>query len=198
MAKGGIGHTESESDSFDRHISLYSRHSRDYVESVSKEICSVMTRLGYGEEIRRWRIEKYREMDRLSNARRSDITKITAGSKAEGLTCLLESDIDVLFVQNGVLCVEFDFDLHTIPDDIGLFRMDTSVYPGHCRLPQERQAHTRIDIIHNALWDNGYGEVLLVVVYCLMNFLRHFHLNFHPECPNINARGRHYRIPLMR
>ncbi|KAH3733146.1 hypothetical protein DPMN_039571 [Dreissena polymorpha] len=39
--------------------------------------------------------------------------------------------------------------------------MDTRVYPGHCRLLQERRAHTRFKQILNSLCDNGYGAVLL-------------------------------------
>ncbi|KAH3733281.1 hypothetical protein DPMN_039706 [Dreissena polymorpha] len=120
-----------------------------------------MTRLGYSEEMRRWRVEKYRERDRLMNVRLGNITVITAGSKAEGLTCWLESDNDILYVLEGVLCVEAGFNLHKIPGDIGVFRMDTRVYPGNCRLLQERRGHTHSNEIHNCLCDNGYGDILL-------------------------------------
>ncbi|KAH3733776.1 hypothetical protein DPMN_040210 [Dreissena polymorpha] len=164
MAEGGEGCTESENG----YSSLYSRHSRNHLEIVSMEICTIMTRLGYGEMMRRWRVEKYREYDKLLNARvlnEQRNTIITAGSKAEGLTCFLESDWDVLFVLTDVLCVEADINLLTISDDIDVFRMDTMdtlVYPGHCRLLQERPAvHTRLSIISKALCDNGYGGVLL-------------------------------------
>ncbi|KAH3733735.1 hypothetical protein DPMN_040169 [Dreissena polymorpha] len=139
------------------------------------EICTIMTRLGYGEEVRRWRVEKWREFDRLMNAydrlvhARSLITNInatiTAGSKAEGLTCIYENDWDVLLVLGDVLCVEADINLLTISDNIDVYRMDTMdtrVYPGHCRLLQERPAaHARHGIITQALCDNGYGGVLL-------------------------------------
>ncbi|KAH3845410.1 hypothetical protein DPMN_087690 [Dreissena polymorpha] len=130
-------------------------HFRNYVESVSVEICTIMTRLGYGEEIRRWRVEKYRELDRLQDL------PITAGSKAEGLTCRFESDYDILYPLRNVLSVETGINLHTIPGHIDVFRMDTRVYPGHCRLLQERPAHERLVIIENSLSDNGYGDVLL-------------------------------------
>ncbi|XP_052240802.1 uncharacterized protein LOC127851221 [Dreissena polymorpha] len=166
MAEGGVGCTESESG----YSSLYSRHPRNHLEHVSMEICTIMTRLGYGEMMRRWRVEKYREYDRLKNARYLNeqgnaVTCITAGSKAEGLTCYLESDWDILFVLEDVLCVEADINLLTISDDKDVFRMDTMdtrVYPGHCRLLQERPAaHARYDTITKALCDNGYGGVLL-------------------------------------
>ncbi|KAH3829546.1 hypothetical protein DPMN_131543 [Dreissena polymorpha] len=120
-----------------------------------------MTKLGYGEAIRRRRVEKYKEADRLYNARQSVLTQITASSKGEGLTCYLESDTDVIFVVNGVLCVEAGIDLQTIPGDIDLFRMDTRVYSGHCKLLQVRQRQNSLQGIRNALCDNGYGGISL-------------------------------------
>ncbi|KAH3809327.1 hypothetical protein DPMN_137690 [Dreissena polymorpha] len=130
-----------------------------------------MTRLGYGEQIRRWRVEKYKEKDSLNNAlssaitvmnaRSSYATVITAGSKAEGLTCYYESDRDELFVLEVILCVETGISLHTIPDGIEVYRMDTCAYSGHCRLLLERQTRKHYDVIHNALCDNGHGEILL-------------------------------------
>ncbi|KAH3754819.1 hypothetical protein DPMN_189501 [Dreissena polymorpha] len=121
-----------------------------------------MTRLGYGEEIRRWRVEKYKEYDRLSNVKPvGNLTQISAESKKEGLSCIGESDFDFLCFVNGVLCVEADINLNTIPDGIDLFRMDTRVYPGHCMLLQERQRQNCLQPIRNALCDNGYGDILL-------------------------------------
>ncbi|KAH3698498.1 hypothetical protein DPMN_086020 [Dreissena polymorpha] len=43
-----------------------------------------MTRLWYG-EIKRWRVERYREFDRLMNAYDSNSSRITAGSTGDGL-----------------------------------------------------------------------------------------------------------------
>ncbi|KAH3733311.1 uncharacterized protein LOC127850738 [Dreissena polymorpha] len=161
MAEGATGYTESETERVQRHPSLYNRHSRDYAKSVSLKISTVMTRLWCGEEIRRWRVEKYREYDRILTSEQSDVTIQTAGSKAEGLTCFLESDRDMFYVLKGVLCVEAGINPHTIPNDIDVFKMDTRVYPGHCRLLQERPSHTRRIVIHHALCENGYGDVLL-------------------------------------
>ncbi|KAH3734004.1 hypothetical protein DPMN_040443 [Dreissena polymorpha] len=147
-----------------------------------------MTRLGYGEEIRRWRVKAISESDRMENARRRVITIITTGSKAEGLTCGFESDWDILYVLNLVVCVETGIKLHTIPDDIdvfrmdtrvypgsipddiGVFRMDTRVYPGYCILLQERQAPRGHKVIHDALCDDGHGGVLLSSALLIDNF----------------------------
>ncbi|KAH3705620.1 hypothetical protein DPMN_080697 [Dreissena polymorpha] len=119
-----------------------------------------MTRLGYGEEMRRWRVARYREYDRLKNADLS-YTLITAGSKAEGLTCFLESDRDCLLLLKNVICLEAGINLYRIPDDLQVYRMDTHVYPGHCRLLLERLTSRCLKIIHNALCDNGNRDVLL-------------------------------------
>ncbi|KAH3850332.1 hypothetical protein DPMN_092741 [Dreissena polymorpha] len=120
-----------------------------------------MTQLGYGEEIRRGRIERYRERDMLFNASSYHFTHFTAGSKAEGLTCWAESDHDWLHVLKDVVCVEAEVDLHTIPDHTEVYRMDTRTYPGHCRMLLERRASTQITLISNSLCDDGKGNALL-------------------------------------
>ncbi|KAH3733067.1 hypothetical protein DPMN_039491 [Dreissena polymorpha] len=119
------------------------------------EICTIMNRLGYSEVMRRRRAWN----ESLSDHKP---TVITAGSKAEGLTCLLESNWDVLYVEKNVLCVESGINLYTIHDDIYLFRMDTRrAYPGHCRLLQKRPGINRHDAIINALCIDGHGDILL-------------------------------------
>ncbi|KAH3808872.1 hypothetical protein DPMN_137231 [Dreissena polymorpha] len=145
---------------------FYSVHFQNYVEDVSVEVCNIMSRLGYGEEIRWRRVEKVRVNDMLFTARAKNIhsnikTVITAGSKAEGLACLLESDLDRLFVHNSACGVEAVVDLHTIPDDIEVFRMDTRAYPGHCKLLLEGLSGTCSTEIYNALCLGGKGNALL-------------------------------------
>ncbi|KAH3803006.1 hypothetical protein DPMN_156704 [Dreissena polymorpha] len=120
-----------------------------------------MTRLGYGEVMRRWRIERQKQMEMIINARPNSATHITAGSKAEGLTSLLQGDWDWLVQLKGVLCVEDGINLHTIPENTDVFRMDTSVYPGYCRLLQEGPAQKHRIELRNALFDNGNGDILL-------------------------------------
>ncbi|XP_052223632.1 uncharacterized protein LOC127839338 isoform X2 [Dreissena polymorpha] len=161
MAEGGIDRTMSETESVPRSNSLYSCNSRNYVESVSMEMCTILNRLGYGEEIRRRRIEKYKERDRLRNARTSRLTTITSGSKAEGLTCYFESDWDFLFVLNDVICVEAGINLPTLQEDMDVYRMDTLVYPGYCSLFLERLSRSPSRFIINSLCENGYGGILL-------------------------------------
>ncbi|XP_052274790.1 uncharacterized protein LOC127874474 [Dreissena polymorpha] len=161
MSEGRIDLTMSDTGRVSIHNSLYSRYSRNHVEGVSVEVCHIMTLLGYGEETRRRRVEKYRENDMLWNAQHLDSTFITAGSKAEGLTCWLESDHDLLFMPKGVLCVEAGIDLHTIPDEIEVYMMDTRAYPGHCRMLLERCDHTHLHFDNKVLCDDGNGNTLL-------------------------------------
>ncbi|KAH3850392.1 hypothetical protein DPMN_092803 [Dreissena polymorpha] len=121
-----------------------------------------MNLLGYGEEIRRRRVEKYKKNDMLRKEPSENGTTFTAGSKAEGLTCWLESDHDLLLTLKSVLCVEAGVDLHTIPDDIEVYRMDTRAYPGHCRMFLERCATTHLQFDkNNILCDDGKGNTFL-------------------------------------
>ncbi|KAH3694300.1 uncharacterized protein LOC127862994 [Dreissena polymorpha] len=166
MAEGGTDRSMPETERVPIHGSLYSRHSRNHVEGVSVEVCNIMTRLGYGEEIRQRRVEKYREYDMMCNELEKHlmikgITTITVGSKGEGLTCLQESDNDKLLVLNRFLCVEPGVDIHTIPDDIQVYRMDTRVYPGHCLMLLERPTSTGFTFCNNAQCDDGKGNVML-------------------------------------
>ncbi|KAH3733302.1 hypothetical protein DPMN_039728 [Dreissena polymorpha] len=162
MAEGGMGRTDFEPESNIRHSSLYARYSQNYIESVSLEISVIMTRLVYGEKNRRWRAEKFKEFDLLRNAALGRyMTGITVGSKAEGLTCWLESAKDWLMVVNGILCVEAGININYILNDIEVYRMDPSVYPGHCRLFLEKPVTARSNIIHKYLCEDGDANVLL-------------------------------------
>ena len=126
------------------------------------EVCYIMTLLGYGEEIRRRRVENFRECDMLTSAGFSPCTFITAGSKAEELACWNESDLDRLSLLNSVLCVEAGINVQTIPDDMQVYRMDARVYPDHCRMLRERYgSHARSFAFKNAMCDDGKGNALL-------------------------------------
>ncbi|KAH3781387.1 hypothetical protein DPMN_159214 [Dreissena polymorpha] len=143
-------------------------------------MCSLMTMLGYGEEIRRRRTDKYRDTDMVINSAQSLFTVNTAGSKAEGLTCPLESDVDCLFVLNDVLCVESGTSLRTVQDDKYLLRIDMRAPPGYCKLLQERETQTMGSyLVQESLCDNGYGEKNLssaLWINLWINFFKWFSL----------------------
>ncbi|KAH3850352.1 uncharacterized protein LOC127874473 [Dreissena polymorpha] len=159
MAEGRIDRTMSDTGRLSIHNSMYSSNSRTSFEGVSVEVSNIMTMLGYGEEIRRRRVQKYRELDMRWNERMDLFTIITAGSKAEGLTSWVESDYDMLYVPKSTLCVEAGVDLHSIPDYMEVYRMDTDVYPGHCRMLLERTYPQ--SLLKSALCDDEKGNTLL-------------------------------------
>ncbi|KAH3734216.1 hypothetical protein DPMN_040655 [Dreissena polymorpha] len=186
MTDGGTDRSMSATGMFPIHSSLYSQHVQNHVERVSVKVCHIMTLLGYGEEIRRRRIEKFRECDVLWNAdsiNRHLITVsskaeglmlwnaesinrhlITVGSKAEGLTSWRESDYDHLHVLNKVLCVETGVHLNIIPDDLEVCRMDTrDVYPGHCKilLLPDRLNSTRTNVFNNVVCCDKQGNNMI-------------------------------------
>ncbi|KAH3874329.1 hypothetical protein DPMN_037571 [Dreissena polymorpha] len=172
MAEGGIRRSQLKTGSDPIFSTLYRNHSqasRNNVERASLEVCNIMTRLGYG-EIRRRRSEKAREFAMSTNIRANEFTTITSGYKAEGLSCIFESDLDTLIVMKRILCVEAGTDLETIPCDTHVFIMRTREYPGHCRLIHERQPSRVNEVIYNALCDDKNGDTLLSSALFLHEF----------------------------
>ncbi|XP_052223316.1 uncharacterized protein LOC127839152 isoform X1 [Dreissena polymorpha] len=132
-------------------------------EQASAETSTLMNVLGYGPHIRQARIEAYKASDRHETAKALGIvTYITTGSKAEGLTSYLESDIDVLFVTESVICLEDGVDSSCVPVETTIFRSCSRIsYSGHCRLLLERYGTHISYLVYNALCDDGFGRGLL-------------------------------------
>ncbi|KAH3875206.1 hypothetical protein DPMN_038469 [Dreissena polymorpha] len=126
-------------------------------------MCTLMNCLGYGPHIRQARRDAYREADRLSNARGTGIiTKITSGSKAEGLTCFLESDWDWMYVVEGIMCLENGVDSDKLPRETTVFTLNTDVcYHGHSRLNLLGRLGRLPSIIRDALCEDENGRVFL-------------------------------------
>ncbi|XP_052258689.1 uncharacterized protein LOC127863309 isoform X2 [Dreissena polymorpha] len=151
-------------------------------EDESKETSTIMNLLGYGPVIRQKRIEALNEWDRLWNAHCFDgvASSITAGSKAQGLTCVFESDKDMIYVLPNTMCLEYGFDESTIPDHINVFKMNTqSCSAGYCRLLLERSASLDHPVIFNSLIDNGHGMILMSSTY-FVEHLKNFYSSFRP------------------
>ncbi|XP_052223308.1 uncharacterized protein LOC127839151 isoform X1 [Dreissena polymorpha] len=132
-------------------------------EQASAETSTVMNVLGYGPHIRQARIEAYKASDRHKTAKmRGILTFITTGSKAEGLTSFLESDLDMLIVTESVICLEDGVDSSSVPVETTIFRSCSRIsYSGHCRLLLERYGTHVLDSVYNALCDDGFGRGLL-------------------------------------
>ncbi|KAH3691965.1 uncharacterized protein LOC127863512 [Dreissena polymorpha] len=121
-------------------------------EDASVELSNVLNILGYGSELRQKRREYFKQL--------GDAVKvIIVGSKAEGILRVFESDIDSLYVNERVACLEVGYDVNLIPENKLVFRMDTSIcYPGHCILLLERGFPS---LFVSALCYNGHGRFLL-------------------------------------
>ncbi|KAH3793828.1 uncharacterized protein LOC127838702 isoform X4 [Dreissena polymorpha] len=132
-------------------------------EQASAETSTVMNVLGYGPHIRQARIEAYKASDRHWTAKaRGTATFITTGSKAEGLTSFLESDIDELVVTERVICLEDGVDSSSVPVEKTIFRSCSRIsYSGHCRLLLEKPGTPISRTVYNALCDDGFGRGLL-------------------------------------
>ncbi|KAH3823788.1 hypothetical protein DPMN_125610 [Dreissena polymorpha] len=137
-------------------------------EEESKEVCILMSWLGYGPEIRQKRRICYSEYARLvlSLINLREGFCIVAGSKSEGLTCMLENDLDLLFVVSSVICLEDCLHIRDLPDDTVAFMMDNKyTYPGYYRLLLlHREGIDEITVplyIEHALCDDGRGNFFL-------------------------------------
>ncbi|KAH3875836.1 hypothetical protein DPMN_039116 [Dreissena polymorpha] len=100
------------------------------------------------------------------------VTFLVTGSKAEGLSCFLESDIDIMVVHNSVICIEDGVNAHNFPREITVFRSYSRMtYSGHCRLILERRGTMTYLAVADALCDDGYGRELLSSDLYVLNFL---------------------------
>ncbi|KAH3819539.1 hypothetical protein DPMN_121277 [Dreissena polymorpha] len=119
--------------------------------------------LGYGPHIRQARSEAYKVHDRLLTALSGgSATWITTGSKAEGLTCYLESDRDIICVNNNLICIEEGVDSSNILKETTILRACNRIsYPGHYILLLQRYGTTIPKRVDNALCDDGYGRTFL-------------------------------------
>ncbi|KAH3864921.1 hypothetical protein DPMN_027954 [Dreissena polymorpha] len=122
-----------------------------------------MSILGYGPEIRQKRRDLYKERDRLFNTWNSELLVfITAGSKAEELTCSYESDTDIIFVSPYVMCMENSFDHTNIPCHFTILEMNfQNTSAGYCRVLLGRLAPRCHAAIPNSLCENECGHSIL-------------------------------------
>ncbi|KAH3875177.1 hypothetical protein DPMN_038440 [Dreissena polymorpha] len=119
--------------------------------------------LGYGSHIRQARVDAYREYDSIITASDPGAgTVITTGSKAEGLTCLFESDLDEMVVLDGVLCLENGVGADTFPRETTVFTFNTGLcYHGHSRLNLlERRGSIMSPMSRDALCHDTNGHLL--------------------------------------
>ncbi|KAH3875360.1 uncharacterized protein LOC127869394 [Dreissena polymorpha] len=161
MAESGTRPDEPER--FQRQGSVSSKQDLIQWENASVETCTILSWHCYGPEIIQARRDAYRELGKLLTARaRGTGTVIITGSKGEGLSSYLESDVDVLIVHNTVICLEDDVNSSAFPGEITVLRsLSRKIYHGHCRLLLERCGNPIIKQVSDAFCDDGYGRELL-------------------------------------
>ncbi|KAH3864947.1 hypothetical protein DPMN_027980 [Dreissena polymorpha] len=122
-----------------------------------------MNILGSGPEIRQKRRDTYKEHDRLLNKWNNGLPLfITAGSKAEGLTRLYESDTDTIYVLPNAVCLENSFDQSNIPCHITILKMNLQkTSAGYCKVILERLAPVGASAISESLCEHERGSPLL-------------------------------------
>ncbi|XP_052264035.1 uncharacterized protein LOC127867092 isoform X2 [Dreissena polymorpha] len=161
MAESGTRPDEPER--FRRQGSVSSKQDLIQWENTSVETCTILSWLGYGQEIIQARRDAYREIGKLKTARVCGAaTYIITGSKGEGLSSFLESDHDQIIVNNRVFCLEDDVKSCAFPGEITVLRsLSRRSYHGHCRLLLERRGTTIDREVNDAFCDDGYGRELL-------------------------------------
>ncbi|KAH3709622.1 hypothetical protein DPMN_069086 [Dreissena polymorpha] len=161
MAESGTRPDEPER--FRRQGSVSSKQDLIQWENASVETCTILSWLGYGQEIIQARRDAYREHGKLMTGKENGtLTYMFTGSKGEGLSSFLESDVDKLIVNNRVFCLEDDVKSSAFPGEITVLRsLSRRSYHGHCRLLLERLGTTIHRHVHDAFCDDGYGRELL-------------------------------------
>ncbi|KAH3708383.1 hypothetical protein DPMN_067832 [Dreissena polymorpha] len=160
MAEGGA--RRDDPDGVSKQGSVSSRQATVQWEKASGETCILMSWLGYGPEFRQARSDAYREEARLYSRHSNAVTMMIAGSKAEGLTRPMESDLDYLFVHKDVICLEDGVNAGTVTREITVLRSCSRMtYPGHCRLLLERRGTYISWEVNEAFCDDGNGRVIL-------------------------------------
>ncbi|KAH3865661.1 hypothetical protein DPMN_028703 [Dreissena polymorpha] len=161
MAESGIRPDEPER--FRRQGSVSSKQDLIQWENASVETCTILSWLGYGPEIIQARRDIYREYGKRCTAKGCGFpTLIITGSKGEGLSSYLESDVDQMFILNRVICLEDDVNSCAFPGEITVLRsLSRRSYHGHCRLLLERRGTDILREVNDAFCDDGFGRELL-------------------------------------
>ncbi|XP_052237135.1 uncharacterized protein LOC127848616 isoform X2 [Dreissena polymorpha] len=170
--------------------SNFNQVTANQIEVISVETSTLMDRLGYISTLRQARIDSYRESDRLMSAKAGEMaTLVTIGSKAEGLAFFFEDVRDILVFVNNVICLEEGADEITLPKDISVFRLSSSVcYAGHCKLLLEKHDLKILKVFYNALCDDGFGKTLLSSTLFLSEYStvdrEQYHMRAGPSLPH--------------
>ncbi|XP_045215586.2 uncharacterized protein LOC123565880 [Mercenaria mercenaria] len=102
------------------------------MEDISRFVCYTLDHIGYSQDIIRLRRNYWRKYTRLFNES-FGCNCITAGSKAEGITSVCESDMDCMFLPNNAICTDSVEPLLQLPG-MTTFQTDRSnTVPGYTK-----------------------------------------------------------------
>lgn len=128
----------------------------------SKQLETIMSVMGYSKECIDYRVAACKERDSMLSNTHENMTRITAGSKAEGVACWLESDYDVMLVSTDILCVESE-SINTSDANhktVLLVRSD-ACYPGYCLLDLKHLGETFPLVTENVFSTDTNGNTIL-------------------------------------
>lgn len=124
----------------------------------SRRLSWALDHLGYGPEQRQIRKLAYRELD--LSVPSQNFKDYTVGSKGEGITCIYESDRDVIIVNKNVVCVDALVHPSTFPSDIAIVSMETICEPGHVILLVNQPGKNTDEDMKNAVVTIGDTQVI--------------------------------------
>ncbi|XP_060570074.1 uncharacterized protein LOC132728449 [Ruditapes philippinarum] len=128
------------------------------MEDISLFVSRAMDNIGYGSNmvnLRRKLWQKYALQENKMKYHKSGRHLIIAGSKAEGVSAVYESDIDHMYVLTDVVCVQ-DADDHSTSDVTCFQRDDRNAPPGYTQLKLINFKRGRNSkIIHKALFEDS-------------------------------------------
>lgn len=105
---------------------------------LSEHVFFALDAFGYSQQIIHYRREAFKNISEdmtHSDEKTIGFSLNVVGSKGEGLTCLFESDVDVLGVFDDILCVEESTTGMQPHECLMVFQMDShGCYPGYVRL----------------------------------------------------------------
>ncbi|XP_052234001.1 uncharacterized protein LOC127846613 [Dreissena polymorpha] len=162
IVQGRIAHLTDKKQQADSSkvpaVSSFMMHS----SAGSKQLETLMGIMGYSKECIDYRVVACRERDRILSNTRDSMTRITVGSKAEGVACWLESDYDVMLVSTDILCVESDIIKisNTNHKTILEVRSD-ACYPGYCLLDLKYRGEACLLVTENVFSTDTNGNKIL-------------------------------------
>lgn len=153
----------------------------DSKSMFSLHVSHALDCLGKSQDMVKFRVEFYKKMERAETFKqRWFLDCITAGSKSEGLTAPLESDLDRMMAYANVFCADDISPFTQLPDCSVFETKRRSTPPGYTKLRMARLAYTMDVRFCDALIKDGNGQFYIssdFFVQCCINLWRNDEFN---------------------